>query len=90
MDELQTRKNALLAQLAEADEPPPLLHASMADLYRDVGCCSTNEKVARNGRPLVPIQLVAGACNQLNLDFSWSAALRLSASGDRNRSERNQ
>ena len=34
MDDLQARKNALLAQLAEADEPPPLLHPSMADLYR--------------------------------------------------------
>ena len=30
----QTRKEALLAQLADADEPPPLLHPSMADIYR--------------------------------------------------------
>ncbi len=34
MDDLQARKNARLAQLATADEPPPLLHPSMADLYR--------------------------------------------------------
>ena len=34
MDDLQARKNALLAQLATAGEPPPLLHPSMADLYR--------------------------------------------------------
>jgi site-specific DNA recombinase len=34
IDDLQARKNALLAQLATADEPPPLLHPSMADLYR--------------------------------------------------------
>jgi site-specific DNA recombinase len=33
-DSLQERKNALLAQLDTADEPPPLLHPSMADLYR--------------------------------------------------------
>jgi hypothetical protein len=33
-DSLQERKEALLAQLATADEPPPLLHPSMADLYR--------------------------------------------------------
>jgi len=33
-DSLQERKEALLAQLAAADEPPPLLHPSMADLYR--------------------------------------------------------
>ena len=34
MDALQERKEVLLAQLAAADEPPPLLHPSMADLYR--------------------------------------------------------
>ena len=34
MEALQERKEALLAQLATADEPPPLLHPSMADLYR--------------------------------------------------------
>ena len=34
MDDLQVRKDALLGQLAAADEPPPLLHPSMADLYR--------------------------------------------------------
>ena len=34
MDALQARKEALLAQLATADEPPPLLHPTMADLYR--------------------------------------------------------
>jgi site-specific DNA recombinase len=34
MDDLQARKEALVAQLATADEPPPLLHPSMADLYR--------------------------------------------------------
>jgi DNA invertase Pin-like site-specific DNA recombinase len=31
---LQERKAALQAQLDTADEPPPLLHPSMADLYR--------------------------------------------------------
>ena len=34
MSGLQERKEALLGQLAAADEPPPLLHPSMADLYR--------------------------------------------------------
>ena len=34
MSDLQVRKEALLAQLAVADEPPPLLHPSMADIYR--------------------------------------------------------
>ena len=31
---LQERKTALQTQLETADEPPPLLHPSMADLYR--------------------------------------------------------
>lgn len=34
MEALQERKEALLAQLAIADEPPPLLHPGMADVYR--------------------------------------------------------
>ena len=31
---MQERKTALQAKLGSADEPPPLLHPSMADLYR--------------------------------------------------------
>ena len=34
MADLQNRKDALLKQLEVADEPPPLLHPSMAELYR--------------------------------------------------------
>ena len=34
MADLQNRKDALLKQLEVADESPPLLHPSMADLYR--------------------------------------------------------
>ncbi len=34
MDGLQERKTALLVQLAAVDEPLPLLHPAMADLYR--------------------------------------------------------
>jgi site-specific DNA recombinase len=34
MADLQNRKDALLKQLEVADKPPPLLHPSMADLYR--------------------------------------------------------
>jgi site-specific DNA recombinase len=34
MDALQVRKDALLARLAAVEQPPPLLHPSMADLYR--------------------------------------------------------
>jgi site-specific DNA recombinase len=34
MADLQNRKDAPLKQLEVADEPPPLLHPSMADFYR--------------------------------------------------------
>ena len=34
MAELQDRKETLLKQIQTAHEPPPLLHPSMADLYR--------------------------------------------------------
>jgi len=34
MADLQNRKDALLKQLEVADEPPPLLHPGMAELYR--------------------------------------------------------
>jgi site-specific DNA recombinase len=35
MDELQARKESLVAQLAAADAPPPLLHPNLAALYRE-------------------------------------------------------
>jgi plasmid stabilization system protein ParE len=35
MDELQTRKESLLAKLATADAPVPLLHPNLAALYRE-------------------------------------------------------
>ena len=34
MDALQARKEAVLARLSTAEEPAPLLHPTMADLYR--------------------------------------------------------
>ena len=34
MADLRNRKDAPLKQLEVTDEPPPLLHPSMADLYR--------------------------------------------------------
>jgi site-specific DNA recombinase len=120
MDDLQARKNALLAQLATADEPPPLLHPSMADLYRSkveelasplqredtrleasemlrglidsivltpeeghlrielrgnlaamVAAAQHTKRSPETGDLFVPIQLVAGACNQRYLQL-WS------------------
>lgn len=34
MEDLQARKSALIAQMASLEEPEPLLHPSMADVYR--------------------------------------------------------
>jgi site-specific DNA recombinase len=123
MDDLQARKNALLAQLATADERPPLLHPSIADLYRskveelasslqredtrleasemlrglidsivfDSGegqlrielsgnlaamltAAQETKRSPDTGDLLVPVQLVAGARNHLDLEFAWAAA----------------
>jgi site-specific DNA recombinase len=123
MDDLQVRKDALLARLAAADEPPPLLHPSMADLYRskveklaaalqredtrleasemlrglieaivlipDEGqlrielrgnlaamltAAQQTKRSPETGDLLMPVQMVAGARNPLNLEFAWAAA----------------
>jgi hypothetical protein len=123
MADLQDRKDALLKQLEVADEPPPLLHPSMADLYRTkieelasalqredtrleasemlrglidsiiltpekgqlrielrgnlaamLAAAQETKRSPETGDLLVPVQLVAGARNPLNLEFSWTAA----------------
>jgi len=121
MADLQARKEALLAQLAASDEPPPLLHPSMADLYRSkveelaaalqredtrleasetlrglidsivlipegqlrielkgnlaamLTAAQQTKRSPETGDLHVPIQLVAGACNQRYLQL-WSGA----------------
>jgi site-specific DNA recombinase len=123
MDALQSRKEALLAQLRVADEPSPLPHPNMADLYRgkveqlaialrsgdeheraaasegirgfvdaivltpDVGKLNIEvrgnlaamldsaqkSKRSPEGDLSVPVQMVAGACNQRYLQL-WSGA----------------
>ena len=123
MDALQARKEALLARLSTAEEPAPLLHPTMADLYRSkveelaealqredtrleasemlrglidsivltpekgqlrielrgnlaamLTAARQTKRSPETGDLLVPVQLVAGARNPLNLEFSWSAA----------------
>lgn len=123
MDSLQARKETLVAQLETADEPPPLLHPSMADLYRAkveelaaalqrddtrleasetlrglidsivltprggqlgielkgnlAAMLSAVQKTKRSpetGDLLVPVQLVAGGRNSLDLEWIWTAA----------------
>jgi hypothetical protein len=122
MDALRARKEALLARLSVAEEPAPLLHPSMADLYRskveelaaalqredtrleasemlrgligsivltpDEGqlrielrgnlaailpAAQQTKGSPETGDLLVPVQLVAGACSPLNLDFVCTA-----------------
>jgi site-specific DNA recombinase len=116
------RREELEAQLKVGDEPPPLLHPKMADLYRakveslasalqredtrleasetlrglidaivlipDEGqlrielrgnlaamlTAAQTKRSPETGDLLVPVQLVAGACNPLNLEFAWTAA----------------
>jgi site-specific DNA recombinase len=122
-DALQARRTALQAKLEAANEPPPLLHPSMADLYRarvenlasalqredtrleasemlrgpidsivltpDEGqlrielrgnlaamltAAQQTKRSPESGDLIVPVQMVAGARNPLNLEFSWPAA----------------
>jgi site-specific DNA recombinase len=117
------RREELEAQLKVADVPPPLLHPSMADLYRSkveelaaalqredtrleasemlrglidsivlmpekgqlrielrgnlaamLTAAQQTKRSPETGDLLVPVQLVAGARNQLNLEFCWGAA----------------
>jgi DNA invertase Pin-like site-specific DNA recombinase len=117
------RKEELSRQLETADEPPPLLHPSMADLYRGkvqqlaealeredarteasetlrglidsivlipeegqlrielrgnlatmLTAAQKTRRSPETGDLLVPVQLVAGARNQLYLEFCWTAA----------------
>jgi site-specific DNA recombinase len=122
MDALQVRKDALLARLAAVEQPPPLLHPSMADLYRSkveelaaalqrddtrleasemlrglieaivltpekgqlrielrgnlaamLTAAQQTKRSPETGDLLVPVQLVAGACNHRCLQ-RWSGA----------------
>ena len=61
MTEMEKRKEELEAKLAEAEEPPPLLHPSLAEIYREhlnslsqaLGRPDTREKAADVIRSLV-------------------------------------
>ena len=119
----RTGRKRCSQQLEVADEPPPLLHPSMADLYRSkveelapalqredtrleasemlrglidsivltpekgqlrielrgnlaamLTAAQQTKRSPETGDLLVPVQLVAGARNLLNLEFSWAAA----------------
>jgi site-specific DNA recombinase len=123
MKALDARRKELEVQLKAADEPPPLLHPSMADLYRSkveglasalqredtrleasemlrglidsivltpekgqlrielrgnlAAMFTAAQKTKRSpetGDLLVPVQMVAGARNHLDLEFAWAAA----------------
>jgi hypothetical protein len=123
MDALQMRKEALLSQLKSVNEPPTLLHPSVADLYRTkieqlaaalqredtrleasemlrgfidsivltpekgqlrielrgnlaamLTVAQETTRSPESGDLIVPVQLVAGARNHLDLEFAWAAA----------------
>jgi site-specific DNA recombinase len=94
MDDLQARKNALLAQLAAADEPPPLLHSSMADLYRskveDLAAALQREDTRLEAsemlRGLIDSIVLTPEKGQLRIELRGNLAAMLSAAQETKRS----
>jgi site-specific DNA recombinase len=123
MKALDARRKELEVQLKAADEPPPLLHPRMADLYKSkveelaaalqredtrleasemlrglidsivltpengqlrielrgnlaamLAAAQKTKRSPETGDLVVPVQLVAGARNPLNLEFAWAPA----------------
>ncbi|WP_291980991.1 recombinase family protein [Luteitalea sp.] len=93
-DSLQERKNTLLAQLAVADEPPPLLHPSMADLYRskveELAAALQREdtrlEASESLRGLVESIVVTPRDGQLGIELKGNLAAMLTAAQNAKRS----
>jgi site-specific DNA recombinase len=94
MDELQARKESLLAQLATADAPVPLLHPNLAALYREkvatlasalqnADSCS---EAAEALRGLVDAIVLVPAGNELRIELKGNLAAMLSAAQNAKRS----
>ena len=87
MDALQERKDALVAQLAIADEPPPLLHPSMADLYRakveELAAALQREnsrlEASETLRGLIDAIVLIPEGDQLRIELKGNLAARLTA-----------
>ncbi len=94
VDRLQERKTALEAQLAAADEPPPLLHPSMADLYRskveELAAALQREdtrlEASESLRGLVESIVLTPRDGQLGIELKGNLAAMLTAAQNAKRS----
>jgi site-specific DNA recombinase len=94
MDELQARKESLVAQLAAADAPPPLLHPNLAALYREKVATlasalqnpDSRSEAAEALRGLVDAILIVPAGNELRIELKGNLAAMLSAAQNAKRS----
>jgi hypothetical protein len=86
MDELQARKESLLAQFATAGAPVPLLHPNLAALYRDKVATlasalqnAESSEAAEALRGLVDAIVLVPAGNELRIELKGNLAAMLSA-----------
>ena len=94
MDELQARKESLLARLATADAPVPLLHSNLAALYREkvstlasaLQNADSRSEAAEALRGLVDAIVLVPAGNELRIELKGNLAAMLSAAQNAKRS----
>ena len=82
MEDLQARKSALIAQMASLEEPEPLLHPSMADVYRTrverLAAALEHEDEAQRSAAREPLRGFASAMSlgmTLDAAISWRPPL---------------
>jgi site-specific DNA recombinase len=91
---LQERKTSLQAQLDKADEPPPILHPSMADLYRskveELAAALQREdtrlEASESLRGLVESIVLTPRDGQLGIELRGNLAAMLTAANNAKRS----
>jgi site-specific DNA recombinase len=94
MDELQARKESLLAQLATADAPVALLHPNLAALYREkvttlasaLQNAESRSEAAEALRGLVDAIILVPAGNELRIELKGNHAAMLCAAQNAKRS----
>jgi DNA invertase Pin-like site-specific DNA recombinase len=94
MESLQERKTVLQAQLAAVDEPPPLLHPSMGDLYRskveELAAALQREdtrlEASESLRGLVESIVLTPRDGQLGIELKGNLAAMLTAAENAKRS----
>jgi site-specific DNA recombinase len=91
---LDARRKALQAQLETADEPPPLLHPEMADLYRQkvttlaqaLERSDTRTEATEALRGLIDAIILTPADGELRIELQGNLAAMLSAATNAKRS----